>query len=63
MQYEVVNLGTADKLQNINLGVQCTPSEKVAFIKLFKDYKDVFVWSYEYLKTFDTQIMQHVIPI
>ena len=63
MQYEVINVGTLDKPQNINFGVQCTPSGKDAFTRLFKEYKDVFAWSYEDLKTFDTQIMQHVIPI
>ena len=42
MQYEVINLGTPDKPQNINLGVQCSDEEKMAFIKLFKEYKDVF---------------------
>lgn len=63
MQYEVINLGTLDKPQNINLGVQCSDEEKVAFTGLFKEYKDEFAWSYEYLKTFDTKIMQHVIPI
>ena len=63
MQYKVINLGTLDKPQKINLGVQCFEEEKVAFIKLFKEYKDVFAWSYEDLKTFDTQIMQHVNPI
>ena len=63
MQYEVINLGIPDKPQNINLRVQCCPNEKAAFTKLFKEYKDVFAWSYEDLKTFDTRIMQHVIPI
>ena len=63
MKYEVINLGTPDKPQNINLGVQCTLNEKDAFIILFREYKDEFAWSYEDLKTFDTRIMQHVIPI
>ena len=63
MQYKVINLGTPDKPQNINLGVQCYDEEKSTFTKLFKEYKDVFTWSYEYLNMFDTQIMQHVIPI
>ena len=63
MRYEVINLGTSDKPHNINLEVQCFDEEKDAFIKLFKECKDVFAWSYEYLGTFDTQIMQHVILI
>ena len=46
LQYEVIKLGTLGKTQNINLGVQCTSSEKGTFIKLLKEYKDVFAWSY-----------------
>lgn len=63
MQCEVINLGTLDKPQNINLGVQCLDEENASFVKLFKEYKDVFSWSYDDLKTFDTQVMQHMIPI
>ena len=63
MQYKVFNLGTLDKPQNINLGVQCSDEEKAAFVKLFKEYKDMFAWSYDDLKTFDAQVMQHMIPI
>eukprot|EP00253_Pinus_taeda_P034377 PITA_34377 len=37
--------------------------EKVAFVKLFKEYKDVFAWTYGDLKAFDTGVMQHVIPL
>ena len=32
-------------------------------MKLFKKYKDVFKWTYEDLKTYDTKIIQHVIPL
>lgn len=63
MEYEVINLGTPDKPHNINIKVQCSDEEKVYFVKLCKEYKDVFTWSYDDLKTFDTQVMQHVIPI
>ena len=63
MQYEVINLGIPYKSYNINLRVQCTLRKRFSFIRLFKEHKDVFTWSYEDLKTFDTQIMQHVIPI
>lgn len=59
----LINLGTPNKPQNINLMVQCTPNEKSSSTRLFQEYKDVFAWSYKDLKTFDTQIMQHVIPI
>ena len=36
MQYEVINLGTPDKPQNINLKVQCFPNENDSFTKLLR---------------------------
>lgn len=32
-------------------------------MKLFREYKDIFAWTYEDLKTYDTKIIQHVIPL
>ena len=32
-------------------------------MKLFRDFKDVFAWTYEDLKTYDTKIILHVIPL
>jgi len=63
MQYEVINLGMEAEPKNVNLGTECSPSEKVAFITLFYEFKDVFAWSYSNLKTYDTRIIQHVIPL
>lgn len=63
MKYEMVNLGTEKDPKNVNLGLGCSPQEKAAFVKLFKEYKDVFSWTYEDLNTFDTSIMQHVIHL
>jgi hypothetical protein len=61
--YETVNLGTRDNPQNINLGKGCSEQERSAFIKLFKEFKDVFSWMYDNLKSFDPNIIQHVIPM
>ena len=63
MQYDIVNLGTENNPQCVNLGSTCTPQEKTAFIKLFNEFKDIFAWTYDDLKTFDPNIMQHVIPM
>jgi hypothetical protein len=32
-------------------------------MKLFKEYKDIFSWMYDDLKTFDTNIIHHIIPM
>jgi hypothetical protein len=63
MQFEVVNLGNKQCATNINLGKNCSLDEKQAFIKLFKEYKDIFSWTYDDLKTYDTKIIQHIIPM
>ena len=63
MKYESVNLGTKKDPKNVNVGLGFSPQEKAAFVKLFKEYKDVFEWTYGDLKTFDTNFMQHVIPL
>ena len=63
LQFELINLGTEVEPKYVNLGKCCSPSERSKFISLFRQYKDVFAWNYEYLKTYDTKIIQHVIPI
>ena len=63
MSFEVINLGTKENPQNVNLGSDCTKEERIAFIRLLKEYKDIFAWTYDDLKTFDPNIMQHTIPI
>ena len=39
--YEVVNIGTEKNPKNINLGKNCTQTEREAFMKLFIEFKDV----------------------
>jgi hypothetical protein len=63
LTHEKVNLGTKDNPQCINLGTGCSEQEKSTFIKLFKEFKDVFAWTYDDLKTFDPNIIQHIIPM
>jgi hypothetical protein len=63
LTHENVNLGTKDNPQCINLGLGCSEQENMSFVKLFKEFKDVFAWTYDDLKTFDPNIIQHTIPI
>jgi hypothetical protein len=46
LTHEKVNLGTKDNPQCINLGTRCSEQEKSTVIKLFKEFKDVFAWTY-----------------
>ena len=63
LQFELINLGTEIEPKYVNLGKCCSPGERNKFISLFKQYKDVFAWTYEDLKTCDINIIHHVIPI
>ena len=63
LQFELINLGTEAEPRYVNLGKCCFLGERSKFISLYKQYKDVFAWTYEDLKTYDTKIIQHVIPI
>eukprot|EP00253_Pinus_taeda_P014545 PITA_14545 len=63
LRFELVNLGADLKPQIINLGLHLTMNEKSAFIHLLKKYKNVFSRNYEDLKTYDTSIIQHTIPM
>ena len=42
LKYETINLGRDSNPQFINLGADCTPLKKSTFIKLFKEYIDIF---------------------
>ena len=63
LQFELINLGTETAPKFVNLGKCCSPIERDKFISLFKQYRDVFTWTYEDLKTYDTSIIKHVVPI
>ena len=63
LNYESVNLGTDEKPQNVNLGQGLAPEEKSAYIRLLRQYKNVFAWNYDELKTYNTSIIQHTIPM
>jgi hypothetical protein len=61
--HETINLGTPKNPRNINLSKTISKEERKAFLKLFRQYQDVFAWSYRDLKTYDTCIIQHTISL
>ena len=63
LSFELINLGTEKTPQNINLGLGLSLEEKEAFIRLLRKNKQVFAWKYDDLKTYDTSIIQHTIPV
>ena len=60
---EECNIGIADKPKMIKLDKSLPADMKRKYIDLFKEFIDVFAWSYEDLKAYDTNIIQHKIPL
>ena len=57
------NVGTQDSPKIVKLSRSLHVKEKEEYINPMKKYTDVFSWSYEDLKEYDTSIMPHTIPI
>jgi hypothetical protein len=47
----------------VKVSRKLSKKQKEAYIELMKQYSDIFAWSYEDLKVFDTEIIQHKIPL
>ena len=60
---EECNIGTKDQPKMIKLARSLPSDIKKKCIDLFKDFVDVFSWSYQDLKAYDTEIIQHKIPL
>jgi hypothetical protein len=48
-------------MENINLGANFTPDEVVSYTALFKEFHDVFAWSYKEMPGIDPSIVVHEI--
>jgi hypothetical protein len=57
------NIGTTKNPNIIKLSKALDAEQKDRYVSLIKKFVDTFAWSYEYLKTFDTDIIQHKIPL
>jgi len=60
---EEVNIGTNDDIRSIKICASLDPEIKAQYLKLFEKYKDVLAWNYADLKTYDTSLIQHKIPL
>jgi len=60
---EEVNIRTAANPKMVKLFKALLPKIKDKYISLMASFADVFAWDYSDLKTYDTNIIQHTIPI
>jgi hypothetical protein len=48
-------------IENVNIGTSCSPEEIVTYTSLFKEFRDIFAWSYEEMPGIDPSIVVHEI--
>jgi hypothetical protein len=52
---------THGKIKNVHIGADCSPEEILIYTELFKEFRDVFAWSYEEMPRIDPRIVKHEI--
>jgi len=57
------NIGSAEHPKMVKISKSLTAEQRSRYIKLLKEHVDVFSWSYEELRTYDTAIIQHKVPL
>jgi hypothetical protein len=62
-EVEECNIGTEEDPKVIKISINLTKEYKERYIKLRREFYDVFVWSYDDLKVYDRGVIQHTIPV
>jgi hypothetical protein len=57
------NIGTPEEPRFVKLSKGLNEEQRIGYTKLLRDFADVFAWTYEDLKTYDTSVIEHKIPL
>jgi ribonuclease HI len=57
------NIGTPGEPKFVKLSKILTEEQRAEYTKLLREFADVFAWTYEDLKTYDTSVIEHKIPL
>jgi hypothetical protein len=57
------NVGTEEDPKYVKLSSNLSNEQRVEYVDLLKVFVDVFSWTYEYLRTYDTNTIEHKIPL
>jgi ribonuclease HI len=57
------NIGTPEEPRLVKLSKSLTEEQRIGYTKLLREFADVFAWTYEDLKTYDTSVIEHKIPL
>ena len=58
-----VNIGTEKDPKVVKIPSKLSQEVKEKYIQLLKKNANVFAWSYEDLKVYDTYVIRHTIPL
>ena len=59
-----VNISTKPNIvENIHVGKSCSPSKLDIYCALFREFRDIFAWSYEEMTRIDSNIVVHEIKM
>jgi hypothetical protein len=56
-------IGTPEEPRFVKLSSSLTREQKAEYTQFLKEFVDVFSWMYEDLKTYDTSVIEHKIPL
>jgi hypothetical protein len=62
-EVEDCDIGTKETPRLVKVSKYLPPDIKSKYDEFLKQYKDVFSWSYDELRTYDTTIIEHKIPL
>ena len=54
-----INLGTEDDPRTVIISLNLNPKEESALIKVLKEYKDTFAWTYKDMPGLDPTLVEH----
>jgi hypothetical protein len=57
------NIGTESEPKFVKLSRSLTEERRSEYTRLLREFADVFAWTYEDLKTYETSIIEHKIPL
>ena len=57
------NIGTPEEPRFVKLSSILTREQKAEYTEFLREFADVFAWTYKYLKTYETSIIEHKIPL
>jgi len=62
-EVEYCNVGTNEDPKIVKISKYLLTQMKSKYVEFLRKYKDVFSWSYDDLKTYDTYVIEHKIPL